>query len=114
MSSLDKAYKIYRDYYKNNQWTGEDVRNYLKSNWIDYEEYNFEEFKEMVLTNDRFNQKWSNGCTRDLSGEERWELLRLKVGDELFNAWKEALMPFGGGLSEELRAYKIPYRIITE
>ena len=61
-----EAYNIYRDYYKNNMWSGEDIRNYLKPNWTDYEEFNFEEFKDKVLTNDKFNQKWGNGCREEL------------------------------------------------
>jgi hypothetical protein len=72
-----EAYNIYREYYKKNQWSGEDVANYLKRNWIDYEELNFEEFKEKLLSSDMFNQKWANGCTRDLSLKERFELWEL-------------------------------------
>ena len=61
-----EAYKNYRDYYRNNQWTGEDVRNFLRRNWIDYEEFNFEEFKGKVLTDDKFNDRWGNGCREEL------------------------------------------------
>jgi thymidylate synthase len=51
--------------------------------------------------------------TRELSGEERWELLRKKVGDDIFKNWVDDIMPFGGGLSEELRVYNIPTRAIS-
>ena len=51
--------------------------------------------------------------TRELSGEERWELLRKKVGDDIFKNWVDDIMPFGGGLSEELRIYNIPTRAIS-
>jgi thymidylate synthase len=51
--------------------------------------------------------------TRELSGEERWELLRKKVGDGIFKNWVDDIMPFGGGLSEELRIYNIPTRAIS-
>ena len=51
--------------------------------------------------------------TRELSGEERWALLEKKVGKERFDLMVEDIMPFGGGLSEELQAYKIPKRAIS-
>ena len=51
--------------------------------------------------------------TRELSGEERWELLRKKVGDDIFKNWVDDIMPFGGGLSEELHVYNIPRRAIS-
>jgi hypothetical protein len=61
-----EAYLNYRTYYYNNPWTGDDVRNYLKPNWVDYEEYNFEEFKDKVITDDKFNLRWGNGCKEEL------------------------------------------------
>lgn len=60
------AYQLYRSYYYNNQWKLEDIINYLKPNRIDYEEYNFEEFKDKVLTDDKFNDRWGNGCREEL------------------------------------------------
>jgi hypothetical protein len=60
------AYQLYRSYYYNNQWKLEDIINYLKPNRIDYEEYNFEEFKDKVLTDDKFNNRWGNGCREEL------------------------------------------------
>jgi len=51
--------------------------------------------------------------TRELSGEERWELLRKRVGDDIFKNWVDDIMPFGGGLSEELHVYNIPTRAIS-
>ena len=71
-----EAYNEYRDYYKTNQWNGEDIRNYLKPNWIDFEEYNFEEFTDKVVNDDTFNARWANGCTRELSLLERYELMK--------------------------------------
>jgi hypothetical protein len=61
-----EAYLTYRAYYYNNTWTGEDIRNYLKPNRIDYEEYNFEEFKDKVMADDKFNLRWGNGCKEEL------------------------------------------------
>ena len=51
--------------------------------------------------------------TRELTGEERWDLLRKRVGDETFNIWVSELVPFGGGLSEYLQMYNIPQRAIS-
>jgi thymidylate synthase len=51
--------------------------------------------------------------TRELTGEERWELLKKKVGDEKFQLMVDDIVPFGGGLSEELQSYNIPKRAIS-
>ena len=51
--------------------------------------------------------------TRLLNGEERWGLLEKKVGKEKFDLMVEDIMPFGGGLSEELQAYNIPTRALS-
>ena len=61
-----EAYKIYRDYYQNNIWKWEDISSYLKNNLLGYEEFNFEEFKDKVLTDDKFNERWGNGCREEL------------------------------------------------
>jgi thymidylate synthase len=51
--------------------------------------------------------------TRELNGEERWELLKKKVGEERFESMVADIVPFGGGLSEELQSYNIPKRAIS-
>ena len=51
--------------------------------------------------------------TRELSSEERWELLRKKVGNDIFKNWVDDIMPFGSGLSEELHVHNIPTRAIS-
>jgi thymidylate synthase len=51
--------------------------------------------------------------TRELTGEERWDLLKKEVGDDIFNSWVNDLVPFNGGLSEELQSYNIPKRAIS-
>ena len=51
--------------------------------------------------------------TRELSGEERWDLLNKKVGDDKFQSMVNDIVPFGGGLSEELQSYNIPRRAIS-
>jgi thymidylate synthase len=48
-----------------------------------------------------------------LSGEERWDLLKNIVGEEKFKSMVDDLVPFGGGLSEELQSYNIPKRSIS-
>lgn len=61
-----EAYKIYREYYQNNIWKWEDISSYLKNNLLGYEEFNFQEFKDKVLTDDKFNERWGNGCREEL------------------------------------------------
>ena len=51
--------------------------------------------------------------TRKLTGEEMWDLLKSKVGEEKFKSMVDEIVPFGGGLSEELESYKIPKRAIS-
>jgi thymidylate synthase len=51
--------------------------------------------------------------TRKLTGEEMWVLLKKKVGEEKFQSMVDDIVPFGGGLSEELESYKIPKRAIS-
>ena len=51
--------------------------------------------------------------TRNLTGEEMWDLLKKKVGEEKFKSMVDDVVPFGGGLSEELEFYKIPKRAIS-
>jgi thymidylate synthase len=51
--------------------------------------------------------------TRKLTGEEMWDLLKNKVGEDKFQLMVEDIVPFGGGLSEELQAYNIPKRAIS-
>jgi thymidylate synthase len=51
--------------------------------------------------------------TRELNGDERWDLLKKNVGKELFDSWVSEIVPFGGGLSEYLQLYNIPTRAIS-
>jgi thymidylate synthase len=51
--------------------------------------------------------------TRELTGEERWDLLKKKVGEDKFQLMVADIVPFGGGLSEELQVYNIPKRAIS-
>ena len=51
--------------------------------------------------------------TRELSGEERWDLLKERVGGKVFESMVADIVPFGGGLSEELESLKIPKRAIS-
>lgn len=51
--------------------------------------------------------------TRELTGEERWDLLKNKVGDDKFKLMVDDIVPFGGGLSEELQSHNIPKRAIS-
>jgi thymidylate synthase len=51
--------------------------------------------------------------TRKLTGEEMWDLLKKKVGEDKFKSMVDDVVPFGGGLSEELESHKIPKRSIS-
>ena len=51
--------------------------------------------------------------TRELTAEERWDLLKKKVGKENFKLMVDDIVPFGGGLSEELQSNNIPTRAIS-
>jgi thymidylate synthase len=46
---------------------------------------------------------------RELTHEERTELLKQAMGEENYNKAVDELMPFGGGLTEYYDSYKIPY-----
>ncbi len=62
-----EAYKNYYRYCRDTEtWTWEFIKDNLKKSWVDYEEYNFEEFKNKILTDDKFNERWGNGCREEL------------------------------------------------
>ncbi len=51
--------------------------------------------------------------TEELTINERWMLLKETVGDEKFKVMTDSIVPFGGGLSEELGIYNIPTRKLS-
>jgi thymidylate synthase len=84
--------------------TNPDSRRLMVSAW------NVGELDQMVLPPCHYGFQV---YTRLLNGEERWDLLRKKVGKERFDLMVEEIVPFGGGLSEELQVYNIPTRAIS-
>ena len=75
MMTPGDAYKNYYGFCRDSEtWSWDFIQNNLKRCSIDYEEFNFEEFKDKLLTDDKFNERWSNGCTRELTMEERFKL----------------------------------------
>jgi thymidylate synthase len=84
--------------------TNPDSRRLMVSAW------NVGELDQMVLPPCHYGFQV---YTRKLSGEEMWDLLKNKVGEERFQLMVEDIVPFGGGLSEELQAYNIPKRTIS-
>ncbi len=84
--------------------TNPDSRRLMVSSW------NVGELDKMVLPPCHYGFQI---YTRELTGEERWDLLKKKVGEDKFQLMVEDIVPFGGGLSEELQAYNIPKRAIS-
>lgn len=84
--------------------TNPDSRRLMVSAW------NVGELDQMVLPPCHYGFQV---YTRKLTGEEMWGLLKKKVGEERFKLMVEDIVPFGGGLSEELQAYNIPKRAIS-
>jgi len=84
--------------------TNPDSRRLMVSAW------NVGELDQMVLPPCHYGFQV---YTRKLTGEEMWDLLKKKVGEERFQLMVEDIVPFGGGLSEELQAYNIPKRAIS-
>ena len=73
--TLKEAYIYYYAYCRDIEtWTWDFIQDNLKKNWIDYEQFTREEFKNKLLTNDKFNERWGQGCTRTLSTQERKDL----------------------------------------
>jgi len=84
--------------------TNPDSRRLMVSAW------NVGELNDMVLPPCHYGFQV---YTRKLTGEEMWDLLKKKVGEERFKSMVDDIVPFGGGLSEELESYKIPKRAIS-
>ena len=84
--------------------TNPDSRRLMVSAW------NVGELDQMVLPPCHYGFQV---YTRKLSGEEMWDLLKKKVGEKRFKSMVDDIVPFGGGLSEELESYKIPKRAIS-
>ena len=84
--------------------TNPDSRRLMVSAW------NVGELDQMVLPPCHYGFQI---YTRKLTGEEMWDLLKKKVGEEKFKSMVDDIVPFGGGLSEELQSLNIPKRAIS-
>jgi thymidylate synthase len=84
--------------------TNPDSRRLMVSAW------NVGELEHMVLPPCHYGFQV---YTRKLTGEEMWDLLKKKVGEEKFQLMVDDIVPFGGGLREELQVYNIPKRAIS-
>jgi thymidylate synthase len=84
--------------------TNPDSRRLMVSAW------NVEELNQMVLPPCHYGFQL---YTRELTGEERWDLLKERVGGHKFQLMVDDIVPFGGGLNEELQSYNIPKRAIS-
>lgn len=88
-------------------------------------EHSLETFKDKILTDDKFNSKWSNGCTKDLSYKERLRLANYDKEiyssiDEWIEWWnKQPEKMYYAGIfyknkEEQLNELGVPRRIIIE
>ena len=59
-NNLDELYQNYINYYRNNSWSFEDIKFYLKKNKIDYEEFKFKEFCDKLNNDKKFTERWGN------------------------------------------------------
>jgi thymidylate synthase len=84
--------------------TNPDSRRLMVSAW------NVGELDQMILPPCHYGFQL---YTRELTGEERWDLLKDRVGGHKFQLMVDDVVPFGGGLSEELQSYNIPKRAIS-
>jgi hypothetical protein len=103
----EEAYKNYYRFCRDTEtWTPDFIKNNLKRTGADYEEYNFQEFKDKLLTDDRFNKRWANGCTRILTTQERKDLY------DKINHTKDIFPTDENGWNKLFDEYNIPTRII--
>lgn len=73
--TLKEAYIYYYTLTKDSEnWTKDFIQENLKRNGLDYQEYSVEEFKDKLLTDDKFNKRWSNGCTEYIDSETHREM----------------------------------------
>ena len=103
------SYRYYRTFDQiqnliNELKTNPDSRRLMVSAW------NVGELDQMVLPPCHYGFQV---YTRELTGEERWGLLKNKVGEKIFKSMVDDIVPFGGGLSQELQSHNIPKRSIS-
>lgn len=73
-------------------------------------EMTIEQFKELLITDDNFNTEWSNGCTRDLTFDERYTL-----AETIENVRIGKVQKYGEAyITVHLNDYNIPKRVIIE
>lgn len=81
--------------------------------------FNYEEHTPEEIPNESFEvfEKMDGSLgiifyyERKISGEEMWDLLKEKIGEESFKSLVDDIVPFGGGLSQELEYHDIPRTI---
>lgn len=73
-------------------------------------EITIEQFKELLIKDDNFNAEWSNGCTRELTFDERYTL-----AETIENVRIGKVQKYGEAyITLYLNDYNIPKRIIIE
>lgn len=88
----------------NDLQTNPDSRRLLVNSW------NVDELDQMVLPPCHYSFQV---YTRELSREERWDLLKRRVDIEQFAEMANDIIPFGGGLNEVIQSLNIPKRAIS-
>lgn len=68
-----------------------------------------EEFTNLLITDDTFNSEWSNGCTRELTFDERYTL-----GEPIENVRVAKVAKYGEAyMTSVLNDFKIPKRTLN-
>ena len=68
-----------------------------------------EEFTNLLITDDTFNAEWSNGCTRELTFDERYTL-----GETIENVRISKVTKYGEAyITSVLNDFKIPKRTLN-
>lgn len=73
-------------------------------------EMTIEQFKELLINDDNFNTEWSNGCTRELTFDERYTL-----AETIENVRIGKVQKYGEAyITIYLNDYNIPKRVILD
>lgn len=72
-------------------------------------EISMEQFEKLLLSDDDFNIEWSNGCTKELTFDERYQIAQIKESVKLSKVQKNYGEAY---VTMALNDFKIPKRKI--